>query len=330
MSDPVRTHLPFVMPQTRVESGGRPLWAAAGVSVLLHLAAGLALVSPWTRSAAPLPTATQIEPIVPIKPNVPRLGIERSKAVTLTWVGFETPTEHQAPLSEVEQAMLTPAPGLAPLAAAEPAPPAPPAEPSPPTAQPTPQAAPPEPAPTPASAPSMPLDVLAPVAIAPPAPTPAPAQPPAPTPAPPNPVEPQVAQPATPPTPSQSANGRPGLEDERESDAAALHKPLDYKPGKPIAGEGIEITTVRPDFGTTVRMLANPDNPLVIIEFGPDGRVRHARYARNAARALNTGNPYIDGAILDAIYRWRAKGKAVDELGKDQTLTYSVRLLLRD
>lgn len=314
------------MPETRVESGPRSLWAAAGVSVLLHLVAGLAIVSPWTQTASPQPSSAQIEPIVPIKPNVPRLGIERSRAVTVTWVGFESPSEHQAQLSEVEQAMLTPAPGLSPLATAEPAPHAPPAEPSPPT--PTAQPSPPAPQPAPAAAPSIPLDVLAPVAIAPPAQVTAHSQ----EPTPPAPADestkPEQAQPATPPTPSESASGRPGLEDPRESDAAALKRPLEYKPGKPIAGEGIEITTVRPNFGTTVRMLASPDNPLVIIDFGPDGRVRHARFARNTARTLNTGNPYVDGAILDAVYRWTAKGKAIDELEESQTLTYSVRLLL--
>ncbi|MCL4221566.1 MAG: hypothetical protein KJZ65_09355 [Phycisphaerales bacterium] len=321
------------MPANRVESGPRSLWAAAVVSVLLHLAGGLVIVAPWNQTASPAPSGAQVEPLVSVKPNVPRLGIERSNAVTVTWVGFESPTEHQAPLSQVEQAMLTPAPGLSPLASAEPAPQAPPAEVSPPTpaAQPSPRAT--QTQPTPPPAPGVPLEVLAPVAIAPPAPTSDRALEPTQTPSAPTepvtPTRPEQTQPATPPTPSESASGRPGLQDPRESDAAALKRPLEYKPGKPIAGEGIEITTVRPNFGTTVRMLANPDNPLVVIDFGPDGRVRHARFARNATRTLNTGNPYVDGAILDAIYRWKARGKAIDELGEDQMLTYSVRLLLR-
>lgn len=331
MRQPVPTPLPFSMPQTRVEFGPRFLWAAAGVSVLLHLAAGWAIVSPWAQRTSPDESSAQIDPIMPINPTMPRLGIERSKAVTVTWVGFESPTEHQAQMSEVEQAMLSPAPGLSPLAAADPAPPAPLNEPSPPTPSVQPSSPDSRAQPAPAPAPSIPLDVLAPVPIAPSAPTTARSAEPVaipPTSAEP-PLEPQQARPAAPPTPSEIASGRPGLEDERESDAAALRKPLEYKPGKPIAGEGIEITTVRPDFGTTVRILANPDNPLVVIDFGPDGHVRRARFARNATRTLNTGNPYVDGAILDAIYRWTAKGQAVDDLGDDQTLTYSVRLLLR-
>ncbi|RMH12228.1 MAG: hypothetical protein D6695_07230, partial [Planctomycetota bacterium] len=148
--------------------------------------------------------------------------------------------------------------------------------------------------------------------------------------------EPAEAPPADPaprtepaPTPSPAATGRPGIADPRESDASSLEKPLEYKPGKPLAGKGIEITTVRPDFGTTVRMLANPDNPLIIIEFKPDGSVARARFARSGGRTLNTGNSFVDGAILDAVYRWKARGEALEQLEPGQTLRYTVRLLLR-
>lgn len=304
------------------------LLAALVTSLAIHLLAGLAITSPWLRAQPACDRQATIEPPPGLIPAPPRLGIERSRAVTVTWVGFETPTEHEAKQSEVEQAALTPAPGLAELAAADPAPPAP--EPGPPSeparsADSTPAALPP-------SRPSIPMDALAPVAIAPPTQmqTDTLEAEPASLSA----AEPRVQQaepdaPATPATPSRVRSGRPGIEDQRESDAAARQKPLRYTPGKPIAAEGIEITTVRPDFGTAVRMLANPQDPLVIIEFRSDGHVQRARFARSGTRVLGTGNPYVDGAILDAIYRWTARGAAIDALPEGQTLTYTVQLLLR-
>ncbi|GAB4384109.1 MAG: hypothetical protein Kow0022_05710 [Phycisphaerales bacterium] len=298
--------------------------AAFVASLGIHLLAGLAITSPWLRAPSAFDRHATIKPPPGLTPTPPRVGIERSRAVTVTWVGFETPTEHEARESEVEQAALTPASGFAELAAADPAPPAPPSERAG-SAEPTPAELPP-------SRPSIPMDALAPVAIAPPTQMQTdtleagPASSSA--------AEPRVqrdepAAPATPATPSQVRSGRPGIEDQRESDAAARQKPLKYTPGKPIAAEGIEITTVRPDFGTAVRMLANPQDPLVIIEFRSDGHVQRARFARSGTRVLGTGNPYVDGAILDAIYRWTARGAAIDALPEGQTLTYTVQLLLR-
>lgn len=308
-----------------------PLAAALVASLAIHLAAGVLIVSPWFHARPNADSQAAIEPMLAITPTIPRLGIERSKAVTVTWVGFETPSEHQAQDSEVEQAALSPAPGLAQLAASDPAPPTPTPQPAPPVQQPQPAEAQPSPTPAQPSRPSIPMDAFAPVAITPPTPVVAASVQPDPAPTPADEPKPQLEEataPTAPATPSQVATGRPGIEDQRESDASALEKPLKYTPGKPIAAEGIEITTVRPDFGTTARMLANPQDPLVVIDFKSDGHVHRARFARSGIRVLSTGNPYVDGAILDAIYRWTAKGDAIDELPEGQTLTYSVQLLL--
>lgn len=307
----------------------RPLVLALVASLLLHAGGALWLVSPWAHPQ--LATDATADSLVEVSPNIPRLGIEHSKAVTVTWVGFETPTEHQAKLSEVEQAALTPVVGQSEQATAEPSPPVQTSEPSPntPPAQPQQEvaSAKPQPAHADQPVPSVPIDALAPIAIAPPtaeiAPTPKPA--PAPKPA-----EQEAPAPTPAPTPSDVAAGKPGLEDEREADPVALAKPVRASNlGKPLAGEGIQITTVSPTFGTAIRMLASPSDPLVIIDFAPDGSVQRARYARSGKRVLNTGNPHVDGAILDAVYRWTAKGKAIDELKDDESLTYSIRLLLR-
>lgn len=309
----------------------RPLALALVASLLLHAGGALWLVSPW--SHRPQTLDQPADALVQVSPKIPKLGIERSKAVTVTWVGFETPTEHQAKLSEVEQAALTPVVGRSEQAAAEPSPPVPTPEPTPVTPPDQPQqeraAAEPKPAPAAPAAPSTPMDALAPIAIAPPEPQPTPKPEPAPAPAP-EPAKEEAPAPTPAPTPSDVAAGKPGLEDEREADPVALAKPVKASNlGKPLAGEGIQITTVSPTFGTTIRMLASPNDPLVVIDFAADGTVQRARYARAGKQILNTGHPHVDGAILDAVYRWTAKGKAIDELKDDETLTYSIRLLLR-
>lgn len=48
--------------------------------------------------------------VLPAETHRVRAGVERSEAVTLTWLGFEEPTPHEARPSEVEQAALSLAP----------------------------------------------------------------------------------------------------------------------------------------------------------------------------------------------------------------------------
>ncbi|MDX2118899.1 MAG: hypothetical protein SFY96_12020 [Planctomycetota bacterium] len=158
-----------------------------------------------------------------------------------------------------------------------------------------------------------------------PMPLPAPAQGSAPPPTPAQQAQPAVAdapsspatQPASPTTPAAgmqgSAKATPGNKSDRESDAASKKGPLEVRPGKPAAGQGLEIQTVRPQWSITTRLTAVPRNPMVRIVFGPDGKVKTAGFLTGQ----DTGSPDIDGPLLDAIYRWTAKGKAIDELPKN-------------
>jgi len=129
----------------------------------------------------------------------------------------------------------------------------------------------------------------------------------------PNPTTPTDVS-AAPPTPGTqgSAKATPGNKSDRESDAASRKGPIEVRPGKPAAGQGLEIQTVRPQWSITTRLTAAPRNPMVRIVFGADGRVKAARFLVGQ----DTGTPDIDGPLLDAIYRWTARGKAIDDLPK--------------
>lgn len=137
-----------------------------------------------------------------------------------------------------------------------------------------------------------------------------------------------------PPTASASASAPgppipPGaIVADRQSDATSREQPLEVKPGRPLAGRGLDIRTVRPTWPITVTLLAIPRNPLVEITFGRTGRVLRASYVFGQ----DTGYSDVDGPLLDAVYRWTATGKALAELPPDDPdagVTLRIRILIR-
>ena len=298
-----------------------------------------------------------------------RLGIDRSNTATINWVGFETPTEHAASKSSVEQAAVTPVVGTSRVASED--------QPSP-ESEPAPQETPVEPVTEaaarpveePASetvaqaqetAPVIPMDVFEPMPTVPafkpdplfsarpepelnplPAVVPEPEkpddQPPVkkptqevskPEPTKPKPTtKPVKAAPAKEAARPAAPSGTRGIKDRREADASSKVQALTYRPGRPVAGEGLEIATVRPRFSVTIQVIARPRNPVVRIQFGRDGKVRRAEFVKKKGKTLNTGSVHIDGPLMDAIYRWTAKGGALEPLKKDETLPVEIRLLL--
>lgn len=349
----------------RLGSGhlGRNLGLGLALSVAVHLVAGVLL---GRQSLVPIAPDDALASDEPDRSPPLRLGIDRSNAATINWVGFETPTEHAASKSSVEQAAVTPVVGSARVASEDQ--PSPASEPSPevtPVEPVTEQAA--KPVEQPAdeamseareSAPVIPMDVFEPtptvrafkpdpVFTAKPEPklNPLPAVEPEPKqksekpsekptqkiskPVPPRPttkpVKPTPAKPAAQPA---DPSGTRGIKDRREADASSKVQSLTYRPGRPVAGEGLEIATVRPRFSVTIQVIARPRNPVVRIEFGRDGKVRRAEFVRKKGRLLNTGSVHIDGPLMDAIYRWTAKGVALEPLKKDETLPVEIRLLL--
>lgn len=113
--------------------------------------------------------------------------------------------------------------------------------------------------------------------------------------------------PASSPPPGDPNNA---IASEKESDATSREPIAEWTPGKPPAVEGLDITTVRPRWTVTTRLSVVPRNPVVRIEFLKNGTVARAVFLDKQ----NTGHTDVDGPLLDAIYAWTAKGKALDAL----------------
>lgn len=152
---------------------------------------------------------------------------------------------------------------------------------------------------------------------------------------------PAVVTPAAPevePTPPSAGSARPrgqeGELSEREAEAAMRKQAVDLEfddLGRPLAGKGLEIKTVRPEWPTSVRNTYRPRNAVVVIRFGADGKVRKAEFLREPDGRKGTGASAVDGPLLDAVYRWTAKGERIDALDKDNPdaeLVIPIRMLL--
>lgn len=359
---------------------------ALALGVVLSVALHVGAVAVLMRSASQRAGASDSMPAwnTP-EPDAPRdrdilAGIERSSAVTINWVGFETPTLHEAQETEVEQSALSPAPG-SPGSTASPTPPATvsavqPAEITPPVPQTMVPIVPVNPAsdlllrerPDPAVAllaPSVPVPDRLPVprsddrtdatkdvraVRAPTQPTPADYEETAADPE--SSVKPASAEnvpqveapqqtdesadpvpqsPAAPPV-DPGNDGTPGQPSESEADASAKTAPLRIRPGQVVARQGLEIITVRPRFRHTVDLTAPYNNPVVRVLFDRTGVVRDASFVREGTTLRNTGSTERDGPVLDAVFRWRAKGAALTALdpdAPDARVEFVVELLIR-
>ena len=234
---------------------------------------------------------------------------------TLTWVGHEEYERHLATLADLEQAAFT----------EEPSPPMTPAPPSPPMAQ-----APP--VDEPSESPDKPnavetlmsmfegLSALAEAQAGAPAPQSEPERPETETP-----PEPEPSP--EPPTPAAAPVETPPEEGDvadKESDAfSTIDVPLeDLQLGKPIARPGLELKPQRPRTTPLLELTASPENPLVEIRFGADGRPSTARIIESS------GSRDVDHVIEVSLYRWRASGKELGELTGEQTISIKLRLIL--
>lgn len=323
---------------TPSDRSSKILLAGAIVSAAMHagLATGFVRWShaqaPRDSTPAPRPNSPKApEPVPPPRHKPIKLGIAKSDATTVAWLGFEKPTEHQAEKGLIDQSAMTIAAPGPPAAAATPAP----AEPSEPTPEPPAPAQPAAPPQTPAPAEPAPdfreltesiaktgerliamaqnVAAALEAAIPPAPPPPAPRQPPT--------TEPRVAaaprpqnpKPPVPPTPAAGQSGMPGLPADKESVASAVKKSPTVRPGQVLAAQGLEIQTRHPRWATTTMLTRRPRNPTLIITFGPDGRVKSADFARDGGRTYNTGYSDVDEPLLNAVYAWTASGKAIQE-----------------
>lgn len=354
-------------------------WLGMGLSVslLLHLSVGVLLVRS-AQPSLDIRTPTQdMGREDPVGPQL-RLGLEESTIASINWLGFEEPTEHAAPvLFDLDQAALAreasnPAPpdpaiaqnrptsptadpvdpgqaeasasatGEETTAAAAPAGAVENVESAPATAAESPvvisvpEEGPwvdPAAEPQPIEGPPTPETTKQTEALTSPRPQPETqpnTQPASPSAAPQGPAVPT----ATPPSPLATP-------DDRDSTPAAKEISLTLdRIGKPAAGEGIEINTVRLDSqDKAVRFLAGSvRDPVVMMEFRREKKgpatvstvsFEQVEQPNGTVIVRNTGNADIDRILRLNIYRWTATGKAIDELEIGKTVQIRLSIDLR-
>lgn len=146
----------------------------------------------------------------------------------------------------------------------------------------------------------------------------------------------QQAQPKPPSNATQA--GKPGQEDDRESIATIIRKAQEVRAtslNQPLAGEGLEIKPVEPKFPASVRFTQLPRNPVVLIRFNAQGRVRSAKflYDQDKKHTYDTGSKGVDEPLINAIYQWRASGKQLDSLDPadpESTIEISMKIIFRE
>lgn len=274
---------------------------AAALSAAAHVGAA-ALFGGYEEAETPSPA------LVPLPPDRVALGIERSDAATITWIGFEEPEPQEAPESTVEQAAQRIG-GASARARID-------------VEQATREAT--------ARAQRAATEALRAIERAfgafelprgdgeaprEPAMAEAPADETA-----------QAAQEAE-PAPAERAD-RPAEvagNAEREADAVSIEEPVEIEWGKPIAAKGLEILTRKkgPNYSAYTRVATRPSNPFVEISFGPDGAVRYVDVLKSS------GVRDVDRPLVDAIYTWRARGERVDRLAAGDVVKVRLRIVIR-
>lgn len=127
---------------------------------------------------------------------------------------------------------------------------------------------------------------------------------------------------------AEVAGDRPGNQSDRESDAAATMPAVSAdRLGKPLAAKGLNIQTVRPRWATITTLTTSPKSPIVRIRFRRDGTVSDARFVEG----FSTGYTEVDDPLLDAIHRWRARGRQLEQLppGDQRGIVLVIKIQLK-
>ena len=333
---------------------GANLWLAVGgmISLMVHVIGGLAVlgVSDDEIGAADQPRSAMLDQAQELDEPVP--GIQDSTSVSINWLGFAEPTETSGQVSETEQPALSMAPMGEPSEQA-------PAEESEALRQSAPsQRAPVGPAQgeaLTAATPTAPEDLNPAPSLAikpqesdrvvpagqgalqlnpwglPPAPERVEGPPAGGSESDSDAMDQGQGSQSRPEEGAQSgADDIQGMPSDRESVATALKEATNLTQwSKPLARKGLEIKTVRPRFRTATLLTRLPRNPVVMVSFGPGGRVVHAEFVRDGRRIYNSGSRDVDEPLLDAVYKWRATGKELESLGKDERIEFAIRIMLR-
>ena len=279
----------------------------------------------------------------------PEAGIDESRHLTVSWIGYDEYKQHIAELAAVDQAAFTTPIGE--VEDEEPVPPAPP--PSPNAAAPS-ESTPDETEPGESTAQEAPtendIETPRPVEATEPPPVPPRSGPEdIPIPARSDPTtDPQAGapkessaesaplpettddsqSPAEPGAPS-IATGEPKTPrdaevSDRDSIATStMDVPLDAATrGRPVARKGIEVIPRWNEATSLQRALPRAvGNPVVELTFDDAGKPANVRLVRG------TGSADVDHLVRSSLYRWRARGKDIDSLEDDGTLAMRFRIV---
>ena len=134
-------------------------------------------------------------------------------------------------------------------------------------------------------------------------------------------------QPSEEPDPSPSPNpGEPGETADKEAEASSLVDVPEslWRQGKPLAAQGLDIKTRRPNIPLVTWLSLRPCcSPVVEIDFLSDGK------PRQASLLSSSGDRDLDEYIKDALYRWRASGEPLKSLKGEETRRVRLKLLLK-
>jgi nitrogen fixation-related uncharacterized protein len=117
----------------------------------------------------------------------------------------------------------------------------------------------------------------------------------------------------------------PGNDADKDSEATSLVRvpASEWKQGKPLAAQGLNIRTRRPNIPIVAWLRYRPKlNPVAQIEFDRTGT------PIRASLVVKSGADELDERLTDMLYRWRASGKRLTELTGNETVTIELQLLL--
>jgi len=112
--------------------------------------------------------------------------------------------------------------------------------------------------------------------------------------------------------PTAGSGGRPGERSTKESPATSTVEASDYRPGMPLAANGLEINTVAPVLTDLSLLTFRPQNPEVELTFRDDGTVRAVRFIRSA------GRKDWDDPVRQALFRWTISPASLDRLRRER------------
>lgn len=117
----------------------------------------------------------------------------------------------------------------------------------------------------------------------------------------------------------------PGQRSDRESDATSVINvpPEKWRTGAPIAHKGVEILTRRPELPILTRLTTRPLHPVADLFFDNQGKPVSVKIVQSSGYPDD-----IDQPVIDALYRWRAKGSQLARLPEGKVARFRVRVIL--